>query len=230
MNRVAIVTGGTSGIGLATAQRAAGCGRDGLRRSAAIAAALEGLHSTWFADVSDEAADRAPPCREVHAREGRIDILVNNAGLRHLRRGGIHRQRRRQTAAGREPLRHGQRHEGGARADAARSGSAAASSASAPSPRRCPFPSRPGIPSPRPPSAPIPSRCSTRSGRCGVSVCAIMPGDIHTGFTAARDQERAAATTCMADRIARSVAKMEKRRARAAWTPPSPAAISPKSR
>ena len=77
MNRVAIVTGGTSGIGLATAQalRDAGATVYVVSRHPA---ALEGLHSL-VADVSDE-AQIAAAVREVHAREGRIDILVNNAG------------------------------------------------------------------------------------------------------------------------------------------------------
>ena len=42
----------------------------------------------------------------------------------------------------------------------------------------------------------------------GVSVCAIMPGDIHTGFTAAREKS-AVGDSVYSGRIARSVAKME---------------------
>ena len=42
----------------------------------------------------------------------------------------------------------------------------------------------------------------------GVSVCAIMPGDIHTGFTAAREKS-AVGDNVYSGRIARSVAKME---------------------
>lgn len=43
----------------------------------------------------------------------------------------------------------------------------------------------------------------------GISVCAVMPGDIHTGFTAAREKE-VRGDAEYGGRIARSVAKMEK--------------------
>ena len=92
-DKVAVVTGGTSGIGLATARTlldegaaVAICGRDEAR----LAAAEESLH----ASLGNAAADRllAVPCnvldkdavgRFAHAGEqwmGRCDILVNNAG------------------------------------------------------------------------------------------------------------------------------------------------------
>ena len=78
MNRVAIVTGGTSGIGLATAKalRDAGVKVYVLSRHAS---SLEGLCHI-VADVSDEESVAAA-IHEVHAREGRLDILVNNAGF-----------------------------------------------------------------------------------------------------------------------------------------------------
>ena len=91
----------------------------------------------------------------------------------------------------------------------ARAGRRHASSTSAPLPRRCRSRSRHGIPSPRPQSAPIPSRLFNEVKQMGVSVCAIMPGDIHTGFTAAREKS-AVGDDVYAGRIARSVAKMEK--------------------
>lgn len=43
----------------------------------------------------------------------------------------------------------------------------------------------------------------------GISVCAVMPGDIRTGFTAAR-KKRSAGDEAYGGRIARSVAKMER--------------------
>lgn len=43
----------------------------------------------------------------------------------------------------------------------------------------------------------------------GITVCAVMPGDIHTGFTAAREKE-ARGDAEYSGRIERSVAKMEK--------------------
>ena len=77
-NRVAIVTGGTSGIGRATALalKEAGCTVYELSRRAQ---GVEGLHHIT-ADVTKEETIRAAVA-EIMAREGRIDILVNNAGI-----------------------------------------------------------------------------------------------------------------------------------------------------
>ena len=77
-NRIAIVTGGTSGIGRATALalKAAGCTVYELSRRAE---GVEGLHHI-AADVTKEETVRAAVA-EVMARESRIDILVNNAGI-----------------------------------------------------------------------------------------------------------------------------------------------------
>ena len=71
MRKVAIVTGGTSGIGLAAldALRAKGCTVYALSR-----------HGDIACDVSDEQSARAA-VEAVLAREGRIDILVNCAGF-----------------------------------------------------------------------------------------------------------------------------------------------------
>ena len=81
---VALITGGTSGIGRAIAQSLAGAGahvaitgRDP-RRLADTASAI-GAHAI-HADVSNE-ADVERTYREVLARFGDLDILVNNAGF-----------------------------------------------------------------------------------------------------------------------------------------------------
>jgi NADP-dependent 3-hydroxy acid dehydrogenase YdfG len=83
----AIVTGASSGIGLATARALAGAGARvalGARRVERIEQALDELpgdgHVVGRLDVTD-----APSCRsfvaEASSELGRLDILVNNAGL-----------------------------------------------------------------------------------------------------------------------------------------------------
>ncbi len=83
--RVAMVTGGARGIGLAVAQRAAASGaavvlwdRDAARLAQA-AASLPGALAVTV-DLTDEAAVREATAQTEAAR-GRIDILVNNAGI-----------------------------------------------------------------------------------------------------------------------------------------------------
>ncbi|KWI97187.1 short-chain dehydrogenase [Burkholderia ubonensis] len=88
--QVAVVTGGSSGIGLATAERflqagasVAICGRDGER----LARAEAGLHAKYpgaqllaeRCNVLDE-SDVAGFAQAVYARFGRADMLINNAG------------------------------------------------------------------------------------------------------------------------------------------------------
>jgi 3alpha(or 20beta)-hydroxysteroid dehydrogenase len=80
--KVALITGGSSGIGLATARRFAAAGARVVitnRNEAAALAASFG--ATWLpADVSDE-AQVAALIGEVVRRHGRLDVLVNSAGI-----------------------------------------------------------------------------------------------------------------------------------------------------
>jgi NAD(P)-dependent dehydrogenase (short-subunit alcohol dehydrogenase family) len=90
MKRVALITGGTRGIGFGVAQCLAGDGFDlavcGLRDEGAAAEALTALHKLGAdvqyvpADVSDAAARRRL-VDAVKQRFGRLHILVNNAGV-----------------------------------------------------------------------------------------------------------------------------------------------------
>src|SRR5260221_3656199 len=83
--RVALITGSTSGIGAATARRLA---RDGYkvalhsRRSADVGQRMAGElpgASYHQADLADEQATR-DLVANVMKRHGRLDVLVNNAG------------------------------------------------------------------------------------------------------------------------------------------------------
>jgi 3-oxoacyl-[acyl-carrier protein] reductase len=87
--RVAIVTGGAGGIGLAVARRlAAGGARVALvdQRSDAAREAVESLEAQGFSATALEGDVSNPEdvdaiVASVAAREGRIDVLVNNAGI-----------------------------------------------------------------------------------------------------------------------------------------------------
>jgi 3-oxoacyl-[acyl-carrier protein] reductase len=90
VRRVALVTGGTRGIGLGIARALAGDGFDlalgGVREEAEVAPVLADLRGSggeaqyFRADVG-ERADRLRLVAEVRERLGRLHVLVNNAGV-----------------------------------------------------------------------------------------------------------------------------------------------------
>lgn len=204
MNKVAIITGGSSGIGLCTAAalREAGCRVYELSRRDNDVPGITHLRC----DITDE-AQVAAAVERVMAECGRIDILINNAGfgisgaveftetadaqrLFDVNFFGMVRMNRavlplmRQQGAGRIVN---------------------LSSVAAP--------------------VPIPFQTYYSAGKAavnaytmalanevapfGVTVAAVMPGDIKTGFTAAR-QKSAVGDGIYNGRISRSVAGMEK--------------------
>jgi 3-hydroxybutyrate dehydrogenase len=92
--RVAIVTGSTSGIGLAIARALAAEGCAIMLNGFGDAAEIDKLRSSLAQDFSVEVlynpADlsQAPACADLVAdaerRLGRVDVLVNNAGIQHV--------------------------------------------------------------------------------------------------------------------------------------------------
>ena len=204
MKKVALVTGGTSGIGLATANvlHRAGVRVYVLSRREAH---LDGL-AHICCDVSDEAQARAA-VGEVVRREGRLDILVNNAGFgisgaaEFTQNADAHRLLEvnlfgavNASKAAIAPMR-------------AQGGGRIVNISSVAAPLPIPFQAWYSV-----------SKAAINAytmalfnevKHMGVSVCAVMPGDIRTGFTAAREKS-AAGDDVYGGRISRSVAKMEK--------------------
>ena len=86
MSKVAVVTGGTSGIGRATALALKDAGYTVYELSRR-AEGVEGLHHI-SADVTDQQAVNDAAAQIMEA-EGRIDVLVNNAGVAPLTRLNI---------------------------------------------------------------------------------------------------------------------------------------------
>ena len=204
MNKIVMITGGSSGIGLCTAAalRDRGCKVYELSRRDSEVTGITHIKC----DVTDE-AQIAAAVGQVMAESGRIDILINNAGfgisgaveftdttdVRRLFDVNFFGMVRMNRAV--LPL---MRRQGGGRI-------VNLSSVAAP--------------------VPIPFQTYYSAGKAAVnsytmalsnevkpfdiSVCAVMPGDIKTGFTSAR-QKSIAGDDIYGGRITRSVAGMEK--------------------
>ena len=203
MKKIAIITGGTSGIGLETAKclAAAGCTVYEFSRREAD---LPGIRHMRV-DVADAVQVR-DAVDQIFATEGRIDVLVNNAGfgisgafeftdeadarklmdvnlfgmnntiravLPHMRAAGRGRIVNLSSVAGPLPIPF----------QAWYSISKAAVNA-------------------------LTMALANEVKPYGISVCSVMPGDIKTGFTAAR-RKSAIGDDVYGGRIARSVSKME---------------------
>ena len=204
MSKVAVVTGGTSGIGRATALALKDAGYTVYELSRR-AEGVEGLHHI-SADVTDHQAVNDAVAQIMEA-EGRIDVLVNNAGFGIS--GAIEFTETAEAKALFDVNFFGMvnmnravlpimRQQGGGRI-------INLSSVAAP--------------------VPIPFQTYYSAGKAavnsytmalsnevkpfGITVTAVMPGDIKTGFTAAR-QKSIVGDEVYGGRISRSVAGMEK--------------------
>ena len=203
MSKVVIITGGSSGIGLCTAAalRDRGCKVYELSRRDSEAEGITHLRC----DITDEEQIKAAVA-QVLDENGRIDILINNAGfgisgaveftetsdaqrLFDVNFFGMIRMNRAVL-----PI---MRQQGGGRI-------VNLSSVAAPVP--IPFQTYYSAS-----KAAINSYTMALANEVkpfGVQVCAVMPGDIRTGFTAAREKSQAG-DDVYHGRIARSVAGME---------------------
>ncbi len=203
-NRVAVVTGGSSGIGRETAKALRDAGIRVYEISRHDAATPGVIHLT--ADVTDEAAVSAAAA-QVAATEGRLDILVTCAGFGIS--GAIEFT---ELAAAKKQL------------DVNFFGTVNAVKAVLPQMRRQGGGRIVSVSSVAAPIA-IPFQTYYSVSKAGINTfigglrnevrpygiiaCAVMPGDIRTGFTDAREKSPAG-DEAYGGRISRSVAVMEK--------------------
>ncbi len=204
MNKVVIITGGSSGIGLCTAAalRDRGCKVYELSRRDSEVTGITHIKC----DVTDE-AQIAAAVGQVMAENGRIDILINNAGF------GISGAVEFTDTAEAQRL-----------FDVNFFGMVRMNHAVLPLMRQQDGGRIVNLSSVAAP-VPIPFQTYYSAGKAavnsytmalsnevkpfGITVCAVMPGDIKTGFTSAR-QKNITGDDIYGGRITRSVAGMEK--------------------
>ncbi|GAA4322131.1 SDR family oxidoreductase [Mucilaginibacter gynuensis] len=79
MKKIILVTGASSGLGLATANALAAQGHTVYGTSRSLSRIKDASFKPLEMDVTDDASVQAAVSK-IHAAEGRIDVLVNNAG------------------------------------------------------------------------------------------------------------------------------------------------------
>ena len=203
MSEIAVITGGTSGIGRATALCLRDAGYDVYELSRRPEG-VEGLHHIRC-DITDEDQVRAAVA-EIIGQAGRIDVLINNAGF-----GISGAVEFTDTAEAQRLL------------DVNFFGMVRMNKAVIPHMRRAGRGRIVNLSSVAAP-CPIPFQAYYSAGKAavnaytmalanelrpfGITVCAVQPGDIHTGFTAARVKTMAGDDVYQG-RIGRSVQRME---------------------
>ena len=191
MGKVVLITGGSSGIGknAALALVKAGCTVYEMSRKDSVG--LEGVRHIR-GDVTDE-TQAAAAVREVVEREGRLDVLINNAGFGISGAVEFTPPSEAMNKAALPVM----REQGGGRIVCMSSVAA---------PIAIPFQAYYSAS-----KAAVRTYCLALHEEVrpyGVEICVIMPGDIATGFTAARAKS-AEGDDVYGGRISRSVAVME---------------------
>ena len=203
MSKVAVVTGGTSGIGKQTALalKAAGYTVYELSRRAQ---GVEGLHHLVADITREELVDAA--IGEVLRQEGHIDVVVNNAGFGIS--GAVEftgtEEAQRQLDVNFFGMVNMNRAVVPLMRQAGRGRIVNLSSVAAP----VPIPFQAYYSATKAAVNAYTMALANELRPFGVTVCAVMPGDIHTGFTAAR-RKVSAGDAIYQGRISRSVKRME---------------------
>ena len=202
--KIVILTGGTSGIGLETAKclSSAGCTVYEFSRRDAV---LPGIRHMRV-DVADTARVKEAVER-VFAAEGRIDVLINNAG--HGISGAFEFTEEADARKLMDVNLFGMNNTIRAVLPHMRAAGCGriVNLSSVAGPLPIPFQAWYSIS-----KAAVNALTMALANEVkpyGISVCSVMPGDIRTGFTAAR-QKSIAGDDIYGGRIARSVARMEK--------------------